>query len=199
MIQNCSLFQMQHNYNNDTSGGLTPPSKLPHMAATPTSTANTYQHNIPNPNNLSWVDEFLAFTSIRRGHHRRSVSDGVTLIETAGSFAQFGDQDDHHKHEHIGFDRFDDDQLLSMFTDDMCLEMPLALTSNTAMSSPLSTHSEQNMNNEDQVKPCELSENLLQSLGGEVDGSNKLTIESLGLQSFTDGSCKSDPKRVKRY
>ncbi|KAH7651820.1 Basic-leucine zipper domain-containing protein [Dioscorea alata] len=62
----------------------------------------------------SWVDEFLDFTSVKRSAHRRSVSDSVAFLEpdpmittACGSV-----------HE---FDKLDDDQLISMFSDDMPL------------------------------------------------------------------------------
>jgi cyclic AMP-dependent transcription factor ATF-4 len=56
----------------------------------------------------SWVDEFLDFSAAKRGAHRRSVSDSVAFLDdsNAGAGAQ--------RHE---FDRLDDDQLMSMFSD----------------------------------------------------------------------------------
>jgi hypothetical protein len=173
--------------------------------AAPTSTATTHYHNQPNPK-LSWVDEFLGFTSTRQGYHRRSVSDGVTFIETSGPFAQFVDQD--HQHHNGALDHLDDDKLLSMFTDDMSLDNMQPPTSNTATSSPLSsTLPDKKNNNEDQsLRPCDhISENLsqLQAMQqpqplGEINSLNKFSKESLGLQISTDGDSKADPKRVKR-
>lgn len=54
----------------------------------------------------SWVvDEFLDFSAVRRGHHRRSASDSVAfLVDEAGGFD----------------DRLvDEDQLMSMFSDEL--------------------------------------------------------------------------------
>ncbi|XP_078165007.1 basic leucine zipper 6-like [Carex rostrata] len=53
----------------------------------------------------SWVDEFLEYSSAKRRSHRRSVSDSVAFME----------EPDCGSHE---FQRLDDDQLLSMFTDE---------------------------------------------------------------------------------
>ncbi|CAM8948798.1 unnamed protein product [Rhodiola kirilowii] len=182
MTQNWPLFP-HHSHNSQTL--IPPPPSLPNMAAAPpTSTAAAAtHHNQPSPN-LSWVDEFLGFSSTRRGHHRRSVSDhGVMFSETAEMLGPFVD----HQHDN-GFERLDDDQFLSMFTDDMSLDLPHP-TSTTALSSPLSTPpSDQNSNNEDQVKPCQLSENLLQ-------------LQDAMQQQHPfrdDNSSKADPKRVKR-
>ncbi|KAI5005878.1 basic leucine zipper 2-like [Hordeum vulgare subsp. vulgare] len=56
----------------------------------------------------SWVDEFLDFSAAKRGAHRRTVSDSVAFLDdsNAGGGA----------HE---FDRLDDDQLMSMFSDEL--------------------------------------------------------------------------------
>jgi cyclic AMP-dependent transcription factor ATF-4 len=60
----------------------------------------------------SWVDEFLDFSAAKRGAHRRSVSDSVAFLEHGpdGGNAGVGAHD---------FDRLDDEQLLSMFSDDL--------------------------------------------------------------------------------
>ncbi|KAF8114788.1 hypothetical protein N665_0034s0125 [Sinapis alba] len=75
--------------------------KLPSIAATAAATAG--QHN------PSWMDEFLDFSTTRRGTHRRSISDSIAFLETPSSGAVVGS---HH------FDRFDDEQFMSMFNDD---------------------------------------------------------------------------------
>ncbi|XP_008783934.1 basic leucine zipper 61 [Phoenix dactylifera] len=75
----------------------------------------------------SWVDEFLDFSAAKRGAHRRTVSDSVTFLEAP---AESG-VDDRMVHE---FDRLDDYQLLSMFSDDM-----LQLSSSSAAAAPVSS------------------------------------------------------------
>ncbi|KAK3159756.1 hypothetical protein QOZ80_1AG0002180 [Eleusine coracana subsp. coracana] len=57
----------------------------------------------------SWVDEFVDFSAAKRGAHRRTVSDSVAFLDD-GNAGVGG------AHE---FDRLDDDQLLSMFADDL--------------------------------------------------------------------------------
>jgi cyclic AMP-dependent transcription factor ATF-4 len=54
----------------------------------------------------SWVDEFLDFSAAKRGAHRRTVSDSVAFLDDSNA--------DVGAHE---FDRLDDDQLMSMFSD----------------------------------------------------------------------------------
>jgi cyclic AMP-dependent transcription factor ATF-4 len=58
----------------------------------------------------SWVDEFLDFSAAKRGAHRRTVSDSVAFLDDAGNAGAVG------AHE---FDRLDDDQLMSMFSDQL--------------------------------------------------------------------------------
>jgi cyclic AMP-dependent transcription factor ATF-4 len=55
----------------------------------------------------SWVDEFLDFSAVKRGAHRRTVSDSVAFLDDSSN-ADVG------AHE---FDRLDDDQLMFMFSD----------------------------------------------------------------------------------
>ncbi|XAR56501.1 hypothetical protein NMG60_11037018 [Bertholletia excelsa] len=79
----------------------------------------------------SWVDEFIDFSAARRGAHRRSVSDSVAflqLLEDCPPSSPPG-----------GFERLDDEQLMSMFADDVAAS-PL---------SNLSTPSDQNSNDEE--------------------------------------------------
>jgi len=64
---------------------------------------------LPPPQQPSWVEEFLDFTAAKRGAHRRTVSDSVAFLEP-------GPDDGNAAHD---FDRLDDDQLLSMFSDDL--------------------------------------------------------------------------------
>ncbi|XP_047940294.1 basic leucine zipper 61-like [Salvia hispanica] len=77
---------------------------------------NHHHHN--NNNNPMWIDEFLDFSSARRGSHRRSMSDSIAFLEAptaeeclrANSSAVGKDG---------GFEGLDDDQLMSMFNDDV--------------------------------------------------------------------------------
>uniref|UniRef100_A0A453EEU3 BZIP domain-containing protein n=1 Tax=Aegilops tauschii subsp. strangulata TaxID=200361 RepID=A0A453EEU3_AEGTS len=66
----------------------------------------------------SWVDEFLDFSAAKRGAHRRTVSDSVAFLDDSN--AGVG------AHE---FDRLDDDQLMSMFSDELAPQRQAASAS----------------------------------------------------------------------
>ncbi|KAE9585167.1 putative transcription factor bZIP family [Lupinus albus] len=137
------------------------------------------QQNLP-----SWVDEFLDFSSSRRGSHRRSASDSITFHETA-------------------FDGLDEDQLVSMFSDDYAtVGVPPVQTSST--SNPSSPCSDQNSNNDD--KPMAMA---LDVVNHEVKPENETVEEESSCKNdaaaqppfaATTGCTEtvSDPKRVKR-
>ncbi|EFH54448.1 bZIP transcription factor family protein [Arabidopsis lyrata subsp. lyrata] len=78
--------------------------KLPSIAATAAAAATAG----PQQQNPSWMDEFLDFSATRRGTHRRSISDSIAFLEPPSSGVG-----NHH------FDRFDDEQFMSMFNDDV--------------------------------------------------------------------------------
>ncbi|PQQ01109.1 basic leucine zipper 61 [Prunus yedoensis var. nudiflora] len=66
--------------------------------------------------NPCWVDEFLDFSSARRGSHRRSVSDSITFLEAPMQDecrAPHGSHPNNHE-----FDRFDDEQFMSIINED---------------------------------------------------------------------------------
>ncbi|KAK1320064.1 Transcription factor RF2b [Acorus calamus] len=86
------------------------PPKIPNMSPTwpafrspPTAAAAVAAMN--HHQATSWIDEFLDFSAAKRGAHRRSASDSIAFLEVP-SF-------------HHDFDRLDEDQLLSMFSDDV--------------------------------------------------------------------------------
>ncbi|KAF5728267.1 Transcription factor VIP1 -like protein [Tripterygium wilfordii] len=140
----------------------------------------------------SWVDEFLDFSSARRGAHRRSASDSIAFFEV--------DEEEETHHHNINnsntstinleaaFDRLNDEQLLSMFSDDV---PPATLSSPSPISS---TPSDQNSNNEN--KPMSLDQQREQQQPkpepGEVESS--CNIESQQAPAVNT----ADPKRVKR-
>lgn len=68
------------------------------------------------PMQPSWVDEFLDFSAAKRGAHRRSVSDSVAFLEPEPEPEPGPGDGNAGAHD---FDRLDDDQLLSMFSDDL--------------------------------------------------------------------------------
>ncbi|KAL6202128.1 hypothetical protein ACLB2K_025839 [Fragaria x ananassa] len=127
---------------------------MPSMANfLPSSTAalNHPPSSPPPPQQQSssscWMDEFLDFSSARRGAHRRSASDSIAFLESPLNVL---DDVDHrnptvHGANNIAgsFDRLDDEQLMSMFSDDIAV--PPTFTSSSNPSSP----SDQNSNNDE--------------------------------------------------
>ncbi|KAG4122984.1 hypothetical protein ERO13_D11G306300v2 [Gossypium hirsutum] len=129
---------------------------------------------------LSWADEFLDFSSMRRGAKRRSMSDFIAFLDQpleeenrAGNAMMM---------EPNMFERLDDEQLKSMFSDDVSLTMP-ATTMGSSSSTPLM--SDQNSNNDEKPTP------------GEVESSYKLH-ETQPPSTSNGGDPITDPKRVKR-
>ncbi|KAI9112978.1 hypothetical protein K1719_016092 [Acacia pycnantha] len=107
------------------------PPKIPNMAPngpdfsshqkTPSFASFSPNNAAADHQNPSWVDEFLDFSSIRQGAHCQSMSDSIAFIEAPLL-------DDCHDNpgvipprsrDDIEFDRFDDDQLISMFIDNL--------------------------------------------------------------------------------
>ncbi|RZR83348.1 hypothetical protein BHM03_00009952, partial [Ensete ventricosum] len=120
---------------------------------------------------------FLDFSSAKRGNHRRSVSDSIAFLE--------------HPLEGEGsdFDRFDDDQLMSMFSDDM----PPSSLSGAVPASSSSTPSDHNSINED--KPADQK---AKNESEEAQSACKEEPQAVA-QPATGAETIVDPKRVKRY
>ncbi|KAL5989550.1 hypothetical protein ACLOJK_010442 [Asimina triloba] len=127
----------------------------------------------------SWVDEFLDFSSAKRGSHRRSVSDSIAFLEAPldEECRPAGDND---------FERLDDEQLMSMFSDDISATVPP-----TVSTSNPSTPSDHNSINDD--KPTPSSDQQLKN-EPEVQSSCK----AASTPAPTGESPVIDPKRVKR-
>ena len=186
-----------------------PPAFPPHQRMPPLTNNPSQQQS----NNSSWVDEFLDFTSTRRGTHRRSVSDSIAFLEgphlvvdeirnTSGGGGGGG-----------GFDRLDDEQLMSMFSDEISAGLP-------GMVGPPSSPSDQNSNNEEKAMStdntnCHVNndgelqqQQLLQcfpkSEPGEVESACNNNNNNNQISPVSDNNHQSgadnfiDPKRVKR-
>ncbi|XP_022637327.1 basic leucine zipper 34 isoform X2 [Vigna radiata var. radiata] len=167
--------------------------RVPTMANfTPTTSSTTTTTTVPAaatttaPSQPSWVDEFLDFSSTRRGAHRRSASDSIAFLETP--FLE---------ECRAGFDRLDEDQLISMFSDDIAAAAlpppPLSSASN-----PSSPSSDQNSNNED--KPMAMTLDLKPKTE-KVEEESSCKNEAAALQlsaTTTSPETVVDPKRVKR-
>ncbi|KAE9592988.1 putative transcription factor bZIP family [Lupinus albus] len=165
---------------------------------------NNHQHHLQQQNNPSWVDEFLDFSSARRGAHRRSVSDSITFLE-----APKGDDDDH-----IQFERFDDEQFLSMFNDEVSVNHTMMLPTTTLSSSNPSSPSDHNSINDEHKettnKEKEQEEKEQQHQQNGLKNESEDEDENQCKQEITEGpnndnanaTCSNDritdPKRVKR-
>ncbi|XP_059451743.1 basic leucine zipper 61-like isoform X2 [Corylus avellana] len=169
---------------------------------TKTTVAASTATSSPNP---SWVDEFLDFSSARRGSHRRTVSDSITFLEAPilvdecrGSGAPPGSGTASNE-----FDRFDDEQFLSMFTD----EMSTAVAPTVSSSNP-STPSDHNSINDDEKETTPPHDHhhhhyqpkqQLKNESEEVESqcqSDTQTLQNAVANMSNDRI--TDPKRVKR-
>ncbi|XP_062094415.1 basic leucine zipper 34-like [Humulus lupulus] len=160
-----------------------------------------------------WVDEFLDFTATRRGAHRRSASDSIAflespLVEECRNSAAL-------MMMHGSFDRLDDDQLMSMFSDDVSSAQAATAAAASNPSTPSSdqnSNNNNNNNNENDNKlfaTMSLDHNQQQqqqpkSEPGDVEDSPSegedhappLNFSAAGTVS--SGDTIFDPKRVKR-
>ncbi|KAF8391287.1 hypothetical protein HHK36_023589 [Tetracentron sinense] len=161
------------------------PPKIPNM--TPNWPSSPHQ-KIPTMGNLihntTWGDEFLDFSSAKRSSHRRSASDSIAFLEAPmiencrSSSATF-------RPGNPEFDRFDDEQLMSMFSDDI---LPTVSTSNS------STPSDHDCMNDDNPTPFDQQP---KNGSREVRSSCKLEPQVLP-HSTASGDPIFDTKRIKR-
>ncbi|XP_057954957.1 basic leucine zipper 61-like [Malania oleifera] len=144
--------------------------------------------------NPSWVDEFLDFSSAKRGLHRRSVSDSIAFLETPILTEDCRSSIGHGCTNE--FDRFDDEQFINMFSDEV--SPGLAPTLSTA-SNP-STPSDHNSINEEKPRPSNNQQERNEH--EEVQSSCKLEMNALEGPSQTmimaPTELIADPKRVRR-
>ncbi|XP_038996737.1 basic leucine zipper 61-like [Hibiscus syriacus] len=177
-----------------------PQDKMPAMANL-FSTTMTMNGSIHQQNQASWVDEFLDFSSARRGAHRRSMSDSIAFIEQPLVVDECRDSNammmtTTSTKETNMFDRLDDDQLMSLFSDDIPVTMTVAVP--TLPSSNPSTPSDQNSNNDEKPTPS-MDLQLPKNEPGEVESSGKFSAaEGAQAPPSSNGDSIVDPKRVKR-
>ncbi|KAH9611172.1 hypothetical protein KSS87_006389 [Heliosperma pusillum] len=185
-----------------------PPAFPPHQRMPPLTT--TIPPPPPPPSSsqpqttapASWVDEFLDFTSARRGTHRRSMSDSITFLDTAGDSRSSGAGAG-------GFDRLDDEQLMSMFSDNLSggtkagglpSSPPSDQNSNNEENNNISLENNSNSNNNNNKPQC-----FLKSEPGEVESVSLSDNNNTATNPFSDNVNHShgdplnlDPKRIKR-
>ncbi|XP_051152060.1 basic leucine zipper 61-like [Andrographis paniculata] len=164
----------------------------------------------------AWVDEFLDFSSARRGSHRRSMSDSVAFLDgpMADQCRRSSINNDNNDmivddksccnpgagagHD---FERFDDDQLMSMFAD-----VGPTLSNDDPSSSPSDHNS---INDDDKMMMMMMMTNQqqvqLKSEPDEVQSSCRsdafLIAAADGLHATSgdiSGDKIVDPKRIKR-
>lgn len=143
----------------------------------------------------SWVDEFLEFSSTRRGAHRRSASDSVAFLE-AGEYRNSA-----HHNGGYGFDHLDDEQLMSMFSEDGSMTVTVARPP-PASSSGTSTPSDQNSNTGEIKSALAYPDRAPQQQPPKTEP-RTLEVQSDSAKaahgsSSADADAVTDPKRVKR-
>lgn len=162
-----------------------PPNMTPNWHSLPfqmmhiTSNTTTTAAATPPP---SWVDEFLNFSSVRRTAYRRSETDSIAflpLLEECPTSPP--PRTAVHGRGAGGFERLDDEQLMSMFADEMAVKV-VGAVGPTASSSDPSTPSDHNSNDEEKPRPPQ-------------DHQKKRLKEE--PREVLDGSCKSDPPTTK--
>ncbi|XP_044502251.1 basic leucine zipper 61-like [Mangifera indica] len=169
------------------------PPKIPNM---PRNWADFHHQKIPSMaevssarENPSWVDEFLDFSSSRRGNHRRSASDSIAFLE-APMLDECRGSSGPPNHE---FDKLDDEQFMSMFTDDM----PNAVAPTVSSSNP-TTPSDHNGNNDEKDTPSGQKQ-YIRNDSDEVQSQCKTDTQTPPNTTTNTSSDRIiDPKRVKR-
>ncbi|XP_077228257.1 basic leucine zipper 2-like isoform X2 [Tasmannia lanceolata] len=157
------------------------PPKIPNMSPNWANFTHRRAPSVGNilPNNTqpSWVDEFLDFSSVKRGSQRRSASDSIAFLEAPLA-------EECRSYE---FDRLDDDQLMSMFSDDISETVPPMVTK----SSP-STPSDHNSINDERPTPLD------QQPRNEPEVQSLCKLDPENAAPSTTAGDPIDPKRVKR-
>ncbi|GLU04100.1 hypothetical protein SLE2022_212640 [Rubroshorea leprosula] len=147
--------------------------------------------------NPSWVDEFLDFSSARRGTHRRSISDSIAFLEAPvledecrGSGGARGSSSGHE------FDKFDDEQFMSMFTDDV----QNAVAPTMSSSNPSSPSDHNSINDEKDAPSDQKHDEQVRNESEEVESQCKTEEQQAApnANATASGDRITDPKRVKR-
>ncbi|GMJ10150.1 hypothetical protein like AT3G58120 [Hibiscus trionum] len=151
-------------------------------------------------NQPSWMDEFLDFSSVRRGTHRRSISDSIAFLEQPFVEEECRESNNNNNNvmmmtETNVFNRLDDEQLMSMFSDDVAVTLAAAPT--VSSSNPSTPTSDQNSNNDEKPVPS-LDLQQPKNEPGEVESSCKPEAQAAQPPPNSNGDPIVDPKRVKR-
>ncbi|KAG7988254.1 hypothetical protein I3843_03G178200 [Carya illinoinensis] len=180
-----------------------PHQKVPSMgSSTPDLSTTNYMNTrttTSSSHNPSWVDEFLDFSAARRGSHRRSISDSITYLE-APTLEECRESGAPPKHGTTNneFDRFDDEQFMSMFTE----EISTALAPTMSSSNPSSPSDHNSINDEKEIHEQEPKQQQL--LKNESEEEEEESQCNSGIQTPPNAIASAsndkitDPKRVKR-
>ncbi|EEF37273.1 basic leucine zipper 61 [Ricinus communis] len=177
------------------SMGIIAPSNNNAAASTAAAAATTTQ-------NPSWVDEFLDFSSARRGTHRRSVSDSIAFLEAPliEECRAIGAPHHHHHHHHgsghnssSDFDKFDDEQFMSMFNDDISNAVA------PSCSNPSTPSDHNSFNDEKEPTLSDQKQQKIRNESDEVQSQCQTDTQNPSNATNTTSSDRIiDPKRVKR-
>ncbi|CAA0827231.1 Basic leucine zipper 61 [Striga hermonthica] len=144
--------------------------QLPPKAPIPMS------HNWPTPppTAAAWADEFLDFSAWRRGAHRRTVSDPIAFVESATT----------------GFEGLDNEQLRSMFSDEVTAAEAEAVGPQSDPSTPSNSDGGER----------KAAAARLKNEQGEADGgcSETAAWNKSSESNFSGKANIVDPKRIKR-
>ncbi|GMN53934.1 hypothetical protein TIFTF001_023050 [Ficus carica] len=188
--------------------------KLPSLASFGPTTTNG-GGGVTSP---SWVDEFLDFSTARRGSHRRSVSDSITFLEapmldecrggSGGAAPHRPGLLQGSNNHNVEFDRFDDEQFMSMFNDEIASMGGAAAVGPTLSSSSPSSPSDHNSINDEKEMQldrsnCSKPHVMIKNESEEVESqckSDAAQPNPNATATTTNAASDriSDPKRVKR-
>ncbi|KAJ0448370.1 putative transcription factor bZIP family [Helianthus annuus] len=131
----------------------------------------------------SWVDEFLDFSSTKRGTHRRSMSDSAAFLDIPMMADDHSRKPSGSRNGGVAaeFDRFDEEQFMNMFIDDESGTGPTVSCSN-----PSSPSDHNSLNEQQQVEEEESS----------WKNETPLNPHAMSLDNSNDKIF--DPKRIKR-
>ncbi|PIN07414.1 hypothetical protein CDL12_20025 [Handroanthus impetiginosus] len=185
------------------------PPKVPSMTQNWPDFSRQKMEGLPINHNPSWVDEFLDFSSARRGSHRRSMSDSIAFLEASmveecrrSSIMLPGAGEGSHRNNNNNnngdFERFDDEQLMSMFTDDVMVGPTMSCSNPSSLSDHNSINDDEKQlgpsdhHQQLQLQPKTEPEEVQSSCKSEgLDGPHATNTDNSGEKIV-------DPKRIKR-
>ncbi|KAJ8568016.1 hypothetical protein K7X08_020738 [Anisodus acutangulus] len=165
-----------------------------------TTTTTTSHHN------PSWVDEFLDFSSAKRGSHRRSTSDSIAFLEAPMvEECRIRLSSSGTRTTGAEFERFDDEQLMSMFNDDIAnnsVEHNSTNPSSPSDHNSINEDKKMNVASDEHQQQIQHQQQQLKTEPEEVESSCKSDNEqnAADQHATADNSSEKivDPKRIKR-